>query len=99
MTGLSIDAAGFDKLARDLKRAGDTLPQRIRPVVQKGALNVKNGMRDDMRQSRHFRQVATSITYESRDTRSAAEAVVGPETAGQVVGDLAHLAYFGGSPA
>lgn len=95
---ISFDASQITKLAADLTRSGQTLPQKVRPVVQKGAVNVKAAMREDFKGSTHFAQVARSITYDSREGATFAEAEIGPVTAGQTVGDLAHIAYFGGSP-
>lgn len=92
-----VDASQVLALAADLKAAADDLVGAIKPAIAKGALNVKNAMRDDMAASAHFRQVARTITYDARAGQTWAEAEVGPVTAGQTVGDLAHIAYFGGA--
>ena len=97
MASLDMRVDGVDALVRDLAEAGDSLAAKLRPVVVKGAVNVKAAMRADMAGSRHFGQVARSITFDSRYGASLAEAEVGPETRGQTVGDLAHFAYFGGA--
>ena len=96
---IEIDLSELTMFGRDLERSGVDIVKGVKPVVAKGALNVKNGMRTDMAGSGHFGQVASSITYETRDGVGWAEAEVGPVTAGRTVGDLAHIAYFGGSPA
>lgn len=94
---ISIDASEFRRLASDLRREGATLPQKVRSVVQKGALNVKNGQNADLDASGSFSQVRSS--FDTKFGRDFAEAEIGPKTSGQVVGDLYHIAVFGGSPA
>lgn len=91
---LSIDASGLTSWASELRAAGKTLPEAIRPVVSKGALNVKNGQNADLDESRSFRRIRS--TYDTRFGRDFAEAEVGPKTSGEVVGDLYHIAVFGG---
>lgn len=99
MSTFDFDVSELTALGRELAVAGDSIMGKVRPVVSKGALNVKNGMREDMSGSAYFARVASSITYETRDGVGWAEAEVGPVTAGRTVGDLAHIAYFGGFPA
>ena len=53
-------------------------------------------MNADLDKSPHFSQIRAS--YDSKEGRDFAEAEVGPKTSGQVVGDLYHIAVFGGSP-
>lgn len=93
---IRVDTVGFGDLARDLRKASAHVGRELVPVAKKGAGNVKDGMRNDMRKSRHFGQVASSISYDVERTPVKVEAEIGPETGGRVVGDLAHIAYFGG---
>ena len=95
---IEIDLSELTMFGRDLERSGVDIVKGVKPVVAKGALNVKNGMRADMAGSGHFGQVASSITYETRDGVGWAEAEVGPVTAGRTGGRLAHRAYLGGAP-
>lgn len=97
MSEVTVDVSELVALGRDLSKAGDDLMGKVRPVVSRGALNVKNGMREDMQGSRHFGQVAASISYEMSGNAVTSQAEVGPVTEGQTVGDLAHFAYFGGA--
>lgn len=93
-----IDASDFTALARDLGGlARADLVDKVRPVVGKAANNVKKAMVADMAASEHFGQVAPSIGYDLVDSRQVSEALIGPATGGKVVGDLAHIAYFGGT--
>ena len=97
-TTVIVDASSFDGLADDLKGAADQVLDKVAPVVARGAVNVKATMREDMQSSRHFGQVAASISYDIERGSGWVEAEVGPVTEGRTVGDLAHFAYFGGSP-
>ncbi len=92
---LSFDASELKALAADLRESGRTLPEKIRPVVQKGALNVKNGQNADLDKSDYFDRIRSS--YDTREGRDFAEAEIGPKTSGEVVGDLYHIAVFGGA--
>lgn len=109
---IEIDASDFFRAAADLKAASRDMMSEVRPAVSNAALQVKEGMRADMAASRHFDQVADSITYDMRGNAVVSEAEVGPVTGGHgggfigplpqggkrgVVGDLAHFAYFGGA--
>ena len=92
------DFRDFEVLAADLTHAArDDVREKVRAVVVKGAVNVKAAMRADMRTSRHFRQVAPKITFDTTVRANSVTCDVGPITQGQVVGDLAHFAYFGGA--
>lgn len=98
MSSLRFDASEFDALARDLDRAAATdLIGKIAPSLSKGALNIKNDMQADMGQSRYFGQVSRAISYDLDTFTTHARAEVGPVSAGRQVGDLAAIAYFGGS--
>jgi hypothetical protein len=92
---LHFDTSDFDRLADDLIRAAGKAVEAAKPVVAKGAMNVKQSMREDMDRSAHFRQVVKSISYDTSEGPSFAEAEIGPVTEGRTVGDLAHFAYFG----
>ncbi len=97
MSTIDIDVSDLYKTAADLRDGARDLMPKIRPVISKGALNIKNKMAGDFAGSRHFGQVARVVTYDMLGNRDYAEAQIGPETGGRVVGDLAHIAYFGGA--
>lgn len=92
MAGIDIDVTEWLGFAGDLA-AIDVMPD-VRGVVAKGALNIKNQMQDEARGSRHF-QIASLINFEQKQTANTAEAEIGPRKVG--AGNLANLAYFGGS--
>jgi len=98
MSEFDLDVSDLTKFGDELVAAADGLLAKVKPVVAKGALNVKTQMVKDMKASAHFKQVAHTIGYDDIEVDDGAvEANVGPATEGQVVGDLAHLAYFGGA--
>lgn len=93
---MGADAHEVRAFARDLRDASQRVAREVPRVVSKGALNIKTRMVDAMRSSVHFKGAARSISYDMRD--GGFEAEIGPVTGpGGVPGDLAHLAYFGGS--
>ena len=88
-----VDVSELRKLASDLSNAPKLVRSEARAVVAKGALNIKNQMRDEAANSRHFR-FAHTISYDLKVGGDTIEAEIGPETGG--VGSLAGFAYFGG---
>lgn len=93
-----FDASDFDALARDLDRAAASdLVGKVEPVINHGAYRMKEGMRFDMLSSGSFNPVADDINYDIDRHTTHVRAEIGPLSAGQRVGDLAHIAYFGGS--
>lgn len=97
MSNLDIDLSDLTRFGDDLVSAASNLLGLVKPVVARGAYQVKQSMQEQMKGSPHFKQVAPSITYDTRAGTTWVEAEVGPKTAGQVVGDLAGFAYFGGA--
>lgn len=87
-------AAGDDlrRLAADLNRGVDQA--KVRAVVRKGALNVKNQLRREAEGSRWFR-IAPTISFDGREFWGGPGAEIGPEKRG--AGNLANIAYFGGA--
>lgn len=90
---MAVDASELRKLATDLSSAPKLVRSEARAIVSKGALNIKNQMRDEVARSRHFR-FAHTISYDLKVSGDSIEAEIGPETGG--VGSLAGFAYFGG---
>ena len=92
MDGFKIDASEVRSLAEDFRRVPPMLARQAKPVVSRGAVNIKNQLRDEMGRSVHFR-AADSITYDLVDGGYGAE--IGPTKTG--AGPIANIAYFGGS--
>lgn len=87
-----FDFSEVDALVDDLQSAAQQSLRKVAPVVKRGALNIKNQLRDEAGRSRHFK-MARHISYDIEDGgRSAA---IGPEKVG--AGNLGNIAYFGGA--
>lgn len=91
----SIDASELRTLAADISKAGMKAIPKVEKVVSKGALNIKNGMRDEMSKSPSWRKVTPSISYDLTSRPNGVEAEIGPKHSGS--GNLANIAYFGTS--
>lgn len=95
----SIDTSELRALAADMRQVDSRLVRWVRPVVEKGAVNIKNDLRAKMEESVHFAPVARGIDYEMKDRgfgdvgEYAAE--IGPKRGKP--GSLANIAYFGGA--
>ena len=96
---MSVDSSDLDALARDLTKIHAMMVPKMRGVVAKSALNTKNIMRKDAQRSRHFKQIAPTISYDlkvhSFGGDGVIEAEVGPSGGGAA--SLAGIAYFGTS--
>ena len=89
---MASDFSELRKLATDLRNAGNVVRSEARAVISKGALNIKNQMRDEAKR-RHY-DFSHRISYDIKGGLDSIEAEIGPETGG--VGSLAGIAYFGG---
>ena len=89
---VSVDAGELRTLAFDLARVPDKVQKGVRPVVVKGAMQVRDKMRSDMRESTHFKGNARNISYDLKVDGGGVEAEIGPKPTW-----LAHIAYFGGA--
>ena len=94
MAGISIDTSEVRTLAADMRRVDERMVRHVIPVVERGAVNVRNQLREEAAQSGHFK-IGRHISYDMRDNAGAYEAEIGPEKAG--AGNLANIAYFGGA--
>ncbi len=90
---MSVDFSEVERLASDLEKVPDETRSKFSKVVEKGALNVKNGMQRDARNSGHYKHFSRSISY---DMVGEFEAEIGPDK-GRIQGALGNLLYFGRS--
>ena len=94
----SIDTSELRELAADMSRVDSRLARWVRPVVERGAVNVKADMRRAAEESNHF-AIARAISYDmlERGFGGVGEyaAEVGPVKGRP--GSLANIAYFGGA--
>ena len=89
---VSVDVSEVRTLAVDLARIPDKVQRGVRPVVLKGAMQVRDKMREDMRESVYFKGNAKNISYDLKVDAGGVEAEIGPRPT-----RLAHIAYFGGA--
>ena len=89
---VSVDAGELRALSFDLARIPDKVQKGVRPVVVKGAMQVRDKMRKDMRESPSFKGNARNISYDLKVDGGGVEAEIGPKPTW-----LAHIAYFGGA--
>lgn len=96
---MSADTSDLDGLARSFRAIPATMVPKIRGVVAKSALNTKKLMQTDARRSRHFKQLAPTISYDLKVHEfggdGVIEAEIGPSGGGAA--SLAGIAYFGTS--
>ena len=94
---IEVDATDFLKLADEMERSAAKLIAGLVPGMERGAVNIKKGMRDEIAGSAWFYRAASDVTYDRRRSVSSLEYEIGPSSDGGRPGDLAALAYFGGS--
>ena len=90
--GIVVDVSEVLALAERFDMAGSLVMQKVDQVVERGALNVKNAMRDRFGQSRHFKQIASHVRY---DRVGKCRYEIGPTVGG--AGSLAGIAVEGGA--
>ena len=94
---MPVDNSELYALAHDFGVMPDKYVKKIRPIFNRTALEIKRGMQDDFKGSRHFKQVARSIDYEVTDGPAGLTAEIGPNVSRNPSASLAGIAYFGGS--
>ena len=96
---MSADTSDLDGLIRDLRKIPADMVPKMRGVVAKSALNTKKIMQKDASGSRHFKQLARTISYDLNVHEfggdGVIEAEIGPSGGGSA--SLAGIAYFGTS--
>lgn len=91
---MSMDFSEVDALAKQLDVDGEAIKKKVPPVVRRGALNIKDGMRQDAQNGGHYKHFNRSITYD--ETNGGMGAEIGPDK-GLVQGALGNILYFGTS--
>ena len=94
MAEIDIDMSEVRELAADLRAVDSRLVRHVKPILVRGALNIKNQLRSEMRKSTHFAPVARGISYDDTSTPGEYSYEIGPEKGAP--GSLANIAYFGG---
>lgn len=94
---MNLDTSQLKAFEAELRRSPQIVRDGVRPVMQKGALNVKDDWNDSFRQSRSFKGIAGAVTYDTKVTRDGIEAEIGPDKSSHPKGALANIAHFGGA--
>lgn len=89
----SVDSSELRAFAAELGRVPSALVPKIRSVVTKGAVNIKNQQRADFDPSTRFKQIAKTITFDVTESHGAIEAEIGPNKRYRAA-RLANIAYF-----
>lgn len=93
---LTIDVSDVMRAAAELGAKGAAAVDAIEPVMERGALNIKNEMRALFEGSRHFARVGRSVSYERVGLLTSSLAYeIGPTIGG--AGSLAGVAVEGGA--
>ncbi len=93
---MAADVSELRAFAVELDQVPDSVVRKIRPVVSKGALNIRDQMRAEMSRSRSFKQIAPTINYDLNVQADGMEAEIGPDKRRRAA-RLANIAYFGGA--
>ena len=94
MPEISIDAHEVRELAADFTRIPGELSRHAIPVLSRGALNIKNQIRESFEASGNagFRFVGRSVSYDLTTEGTELSAEIGPT---KPEGALANVAIFG----
>lgn len=99
---MDFDMSELRTFAKQIEATAETKPRKVRSVVSKGLLNIKDDMRAAASKSRSFKQIAPTISYELRGGgdlgRTVIEGEVGPVTSFRAA-RIENIAYFGSSRA
>lgn len=89
-----MSADDLQRLAADLQNARPVTAAKVRGVVQKGAVNVKNDWRAAWSGLRSAPSLAAAVTYDVKVTADGVEAEIGPDK-DRRQGALGNLLEFG----
>lgn len=91
---MGAELHGLVEVLGDLHQAkADALPE-VKKVVSKGALNIKNDIRDAWRGIRHAPALPRAVTYDVTEHGYSVSAEIGPDKAKRQ-GALGNLIEFG----
>jgi len=98
---MSADTSDLDALVASFRKIPAEMVPKVRGVVAKSAVNTKKIMQKDAQRSRHFKQLARTISYDLKTHGFAGDGVIEAEVgpAGGGSASLAGIAYFGTSRA
>lgn len=79
MTGAKV--TGLGELIDDLRSASDRAVEEFRKVVSKGALNIKNDVKERWSGLAHAPAIPHAISYDTKTTGTTVSAEIGPDKA------------------
>lgn len=79
MSSIDIDTSELRKFAIDLGKIPDEVAGEIRPIVARGALNIKNQMIDEARGSDYFEPLADAMSYDTTVDADGVTGLIGPD--------------------
>jgi hypothetical protein len=91
-----FDVSDIRGLEEDMGKAVGDMLGKLRPVVQRGALNIKKDLQSEARGHPHFPHFPQAISYDTTETKSEVRAEIGPDK-DKRQGALGNLLYFGSS--
>lgn len=96
---IEFDTSEVDALSADLRGIDARLVRHLRPVLVRGAVNIKNQLREEASASTHFKGFSPGISFEESSYAGLGGGElavdIGPEKGAP--GSLANIAYFGTS--
>ncbi|PSK96697.1 hypothetical protein CLV30_12579 [Haloactinopolyspora alba] len=96
MNRIRVDDSEVLALAADVGRISGRAVDDAAAIVEKGALNIKNGLRDAAQGHPSFPAFPNSISYDINYGAGSIEAEIGPDK-NRTQGALGNLLYFGSS--
>ncbi|MFC6017797.1 hypothetical protein ACFP2T_16470 [Plantactinospora solaniradicis] len=91
---IEVEAGDVDRLAALLAEVGEDAPAESRKVVSRGALQIKQDAQQRVQGLQHAPYYPRSISYDTKQTATGAEAEVGPDKHRRQ-GPLGNLIEFG----
>lgn len=96
MARVEIDTSQMRELVADMRGVDGRLARHIIPVVERGALNIKNEITNNFRASSNagFRSTGRTVSYDIHTSSDEISAEIGPT---KPAGALANIAIWGTS--
>lgn len=94
MAGLRVDHGDLDRWTATLDRAASQVPADAEPVVEKGAVNIKDGARRRVGGLAHAPSYPSAITYDMMAGLRGPTAEIGPDK-NRRQGALGNLLEYG----
>lgn len=94
MSSAAEDARVF---ASVLRATAANIGPEVEKSIFKGSMNIKKQLVQEMGRSKHFGQIARSITFDIKQNADRIVSEIGPESGRGNPGALANIAYFGTS--